>query len=35
MGTRSRKTDLKVGLPRGLQGMLEGLAEEIISDGRP
>jgi hypothetical protein len=30
-----RKTDLKAWLPRGLQGMLEGLAEEIVGDGRP
>ena len=29
------KTDLKAGLPRGLQGMLQGLAEEVIGDGRP
>jgi hypothetical protein len=26
---------LKAWLPRGLQGMLEGLAEEIVGDGRP
>lgn len=28
-------TDLQAGLSRGLQGMLQGLAEEIIGDGRP
>lgn len=33
--TGSRKTDLEVGLSRGLQGMLEGLAEEIVGDGCP
>ena len=32
---RRGKTDLKAGLPRGLQGMLQGLAEEIVGDGRP
>lgn len=35
LGTRSGKTDLKAGLPRGLQGMLQGLAEEVVGDGSP
>ena len=26
---------LKAGLPRGLQGMLQGLAEEFVGVGRP
>lgn len=33
--TESGETHLKAGLPRGLQGMLEGLAKKIVGDGCP
>lgn len=35
MKPQSGETHLKAGLPRGLQSMLEGLAEKIIGDGCP
>lgn len=34
MKPESVETHLKAGLPRGLQGMLEGLTKKIIGDGR-